>query len=487
MTSLSHRIYYMLEGAWRRRYLIVIPILVLPILGLVSGMLSVKKYKSHTTMLIQETAKMNPFLEDLAVSAMIKERMAALDTLLHSRFILKGVAQSQGLVTDKSKPEEQDEIIERLSGSLSMNMPGKDLIRIEYKSSSPDGMKEMLEAITKHFVQQLLAPERSSMQDSAYFLKQNLILRQKELEEAESALAKFRSEHAAELPELHTSTVTRLVQLKQRLAERTASLAGARKSLGGIGQQLSKTNPVLGRIEEQVVLIRGELALLLARYTEKHSKVKAALRNLRRLEKERLKVIEETEASAMNPDQLWAIASNAAMGEDQHSQPLLVSQLENLQKARGQVDALSEEVASLRTSIDDLEKQISQLGKQEQQLSKLHRNLKVKRKLYENLLERHEMARLTGSLGIFEQEKRIKLIDRPFTPSGPTNLPTALFIIAGLFGGIFLGVGLAVIAEMTDSSIRRRDQLEALAGAPVITRLPPFNPKFIQPDSGAGA
>lgn len=473
INHLSIRIYHMLEGAWRRRYMIMLPVLVLPFLGLAAGTLIPKKFSSHTTMLIQETAKMNPFLEDLAVSAMIKERMAALDTLLHSRFILKEVAQARGLISDDTPPLEQDTVISELSDALSMKMPGKDLIRIDYHSSSPEGMEETLQSVIEHFVEQLMAPERSSMQDSSVFLGEHLKLRRKELESAESALAEFRSQHAAQLPELHTSRVDRLAQLKQRLAEREALLAGAKKSLGGIGQQLSKTNPVLGRIEEQIVLIRGELALLLARYTERHSKVQAVSRNLRRLEDERRKVIEETESSALNPDQLWMIASQASVSEEKQSQPLLISQLEGLQKARGVVDALSEEVATLHASIRSLQEQVSTLGAQEQKLSKLKRDLKVKRKLYEDLLERYEMARLTGSLGLFEREKRIKLVDRPFTPSGPSNLPTILFVIAGLFGGLSLGAGLALVAELTDSSIRRRAQLEAFTGAPVITRLPP--------------
>ncbi|MFC3093373.1 chain-length determining protein [Alteromonas sediminis] len=472
MKLFSHRLYVAIDGAWRRRYLIVVPIFILPFVGLAIGMLSPKNYASHTTMLVQETAKMNPFLEDLAVSAMIKERMAALDTLLHSRFILNGVAESQGLVNENTSPAERDRIINKLSSSLTMKIPGKDLIRIDYKASRPEGMKDMLESVTHHFVEQLMAPERSSMTDSTAFLVENLEVRRQELEAAETALARFRSENAAQLPELHSSTVSRLAELKQRLTERQALLAGAKKNLGGIGEQLSKTNPVLSRLEEQIVRIRGELALLLARYTDKHSKVQSAQRTLNRLESERAKVISDTQSTDMDPDKLWAIASNTTLSADQNTQPLLVSQLESLQATRGKVDSLSEEVLSLTSSIEHLQSQISQLGEKEQQLTKLERDLKVKRKLYENLLERHEMARLTGSLGLFEREKRIKLIDRPFTPSGPTNLPVFIFIIAGIFGGLFLGIGLAVIAELSDSTVRRKSQLALLANAPVITRLP---------------
>lgn len=472
MNSLSHRIYFALEGAWRRRYLIAVPIVLLPILGMLAGIIAPKQYKTHTTMLIQETAKMNPFLEDLAVSAMLKDRLSALDTLLHSRFILKGVAKARGMITDETEEEKQDFVIATLSDSLVMTMPGKDLIRIDYRGSNAEGMRETLEAIATHFVEQLMAPERSSMKDSATFLAEHLRLRRKELESAEAALADFRSSHAAELPELHSSRVGRLTDLKQRLAEREASLAGATKALGGIDEQLSKTNPVVGRIEEQIVRIRGELALLLARYTEQHSSVQAAMRTLRRLEEERQRVISAGTGNDINSDQLWSIASNATLSTEESRQPLLISQLEALQRARGEKDALSEEVTSLRNTINDLQNQVARLGKQEQEMAKLERDLKVKRKMYQDLLERYEMARLTGSLGLFEREKRIKLIDRPFTPTAPSNLPTIIFIIAGLFGGIFLGAGLAVVAELTDSTLRRRDQVELLTEAPVITRLP---------------
>ncbi|MGF1808036.1 chain-length determining protein, partial [Aliivibrio sifiae] len=92
--------------------------------------------------------------------------------------------------------------------------------------------------------------------------------------------------------------------------------------------------------------------------------------------------------------------------------------------------------------------------------------------LYTDLVERFEMAKLTSSLGIFEQDKRVKIIDRPYTPNSPSNLPNLLFIIAGLFGGIGLGIGLAVIAELCDTTIRRKDEIATLNSAPILSRIP---------------
>lgn len=437
------------------------------------GQLSPKKYSSHTSMLIQETAKLNPFLEDLAVSAMLKERMSALNTLLHSRHILGVVAEKMNLVSDNTGPEERDLVISKLSNSLDVNMMGKDLIRIDYRSSTPEVMKETLEVISQQFVEQLLAPEHSSIKDSSNFLSTHLKQRQIKLDEAEQALAAFRDNHATDLPELHLTNISRLSKLKQRLSEKEAEMAGASKSLGGLDQQLSKTNPVLGKIEEQIVKIRGELALFRARYTDKHSLIMAAKRNLNSLEDERQIILLNKEQN-LNIEKLWDIASSTPANSEHKGQTLLVSQLVNIQAVQSKVNGLSEEIISLKRMISELEKQVSSYGANASEFSKLERELAIKRDLYDDLLIRKEKASITGSLGIFERDKRIKVIDRPFTPVTTTNIPAIIFAIAGFFGGLFLGCGLAIILELSDSTIRRIDQLEALTKTPVLSRIPPL-------------
>ena len=170
MNDLRDNITLLLHGAWRRRYLIVIPMLVLPILGFVVSKMMPTKYVAHTSMLIQETAKMNPFLEDLAVSTMLKDRLSALSTLLKSRHVLYSVAQEQGLIDNTMGPKEQEFIIKELANRLTVQQLGKDFIQIQLTSGKSEGMEEILGSVSDHFVEQLLAPERSSIKDSSHFL-----------------------------------------------------------------------------------------------------------------------------------------------------------------------------------------------------------------------------------------------------------------------------------------------------------------------------
>ncbi|KJG56597.1 chain-length determining protein [Photobacterium kishitanii] len=471
MISLSQRFYIILTAAWRRRYMIVIPIFIMPFIGLVIAKLSPKHYESHTSMLIQETAKMNPFLEDLAVSTMLKERLSALQTLLHSRHILGLVAEERGYTHKSMSPQEIDKAIAQLSKSLTVRMAGKDLIRIDYRSNNPDRMKTTLETISRYFTDQLLAPERSSMKDSSQFLAEHIKFRRKELDIAEEELVDFKNRENTTHPEMQLSSLDRLAKLKQRLYERQAELAGAKKRLGSIDLQLSKTNPVIGKLEEQIIKIRAELTLLQAKYTPKHSQIQGRLRNLTRLQKERARLLSQKPAG-LSTEQLWDIASSNPGKNIAQSPPILLSQLEELQEATAKVDALEEETRVLEVIITEIEKKVASFSQNEKQLAQLQRDLVLKRQLYNDLVNRFEMAKLTRSLGVFEQEKRIKIIDRPYTPTSPSNFPSYFFAIAGFIGGIGLGAGLAFLTEVCDTSIRRKDQITMLSSVPILSRIP---------------
>lgn len=474
MKELKSHVFLALAAAWRRRYVIVLPLLIMPLLGLGIGQLAPDVYRSHTSMLIQESAKMNPFLQDIAVETQFKERINGLRTLLKSRHVLGTVAREQGLITDDTPSDESERIIAGLAGSLSVNQTGKDFVTINLQADKPNGMKELLESVSHHFIEQLLAPERSSIQDSSRFLAMHINQRLEELQQAEQALAEFQNLNPTTTPEFLNENLSRLAMLKQNLAEKEALLAGADKGLGSLDQQLSRTNPVLGKIEEKIIDIRSDLTLLTARYTDNHSAVVAGRRELERLEKERANLLSD-DRQGVSSDVLWDIASSSTTNDLSSIRPLLITQLENLQVARSRYESLKEETKAIRSMISALERQNSRFGDISKNLNNLKREAEFKRRLYDELVDRYEMAKLTGSLGAFEHSKRVKVIDLPYTPSRKANMPLLFYAVIGLVAGIAVGLGLTVLLECTDNRIYQTNTLSQLCGAPVLTVLPRIN------------
>lgn len=464
------RIIWICTVLWRYRYTIVIPMLMLPIGGVLIGSQMPKQYSTHTSMLIQETAKMNPFLEDFSVSTLLEERIGALKTLLHSRHILTTVAEELGSITEASTPAERDWIISELSGKLKLGVVSKDVYRLELKDTDPKSMEQTLTIVSRYFIEELLTPERSSISGSANFLEEQIQKNLTDLSLGEAKLARFKNEHPNELPEYRKAYVARLEQMKQDLAEKMARLAGEKKRLGSLAEQLSATNPIVSGIEEKIIQAQGELASLRSRYTDEHSSVKQLTYQLAQLETERQKVM-DANRDIDNLKNLWILA-NKTQSADPGELTLLMSQLNALQQNQGTVAHLEETTQYLKRDIEELNTKLRDMGSREQELSTIIRDVSVKKDLHNDLLKRYEMAKITGSLSAFESQDRVKIIDKPFTPTRPNNPPLILFVIAGIFGGLALGIGLAVISEAMDSRIRRADQILALAPYITITHIP---------------
>lgn len=463
---IASRIYGLLAGAWRRRWTVVAPMLIMPIVTGATGYFLPKSYVAHTSLLVQETAKMNPILGDLAVDSAIKERMSSLQTLLHSRHILRAVADDLKLIGPETSPSEADVVISRLSEQVSVSMKGKDLIHFQVKGPSPDQMSELLTSVSHRFLDELLSPERSSLADASYFLSEHLKARREALRQAEEALADYRRTHKDALPDSFAANQQNLNRLRERHAQVSLAYKSAKAKFGNLSQQINRTDPILSQLESNIVAVRSELALLTSRYTPEHSEVRALTRQLSRLESERAAAINTPYSDSQSTD-LWSLAIADSEGTQR---PLLVMQMDRLQTIKNEIAAFEDEQTMLVNLISDLEEKTNLANGHQQRLADLERDLKVKSDIYLELLKRFEMTRITGSLGNFERDKRVRVIDAPFTPTSPSNLPWWLFAIAGIFGGLGLGAGLAIMLELLDGSVRTRAEIEAIAGAPLIDR-----------------
>lgn len=473
--SLLQTIAIILAGAWRRRYLIVLPVLLMPIIGATVGTLSPKRYEAHTTVLIQEAARHNPFLQDMTVATNLKQRMTAINALLHSNHMLTDVAFKAGMIDDSTPVEQQQQQIEQLSESLQAKLLGEDLIRIRYTSNTPEGMKELLQLVSLRFVERIIAPQRATINRSEEFLKNELETRREDLQAAEQKLAAYKSQYADQLPDQHGGNVNRLAQLRQSLSEQRRALVSTQAARDNLQRQLSETNPVVGHIEEAIVQRLSELAVLRSSYTDRHSRVQAALHQLDNLREQRaamLRVSRKVDASDI--DRLWNLASSQVSELPGSPHSLLISQLQALQEAENQLKSQQQVVKSLNTEVDQLTQRVTGFGQHEQRLNELERDLSSTRKIYTELSERYQKARVTGALGRWEANELVKLIDPPFTPLTPSNPPLLLFVAAGLVAGVALGVGLALAFELLDSSIRHRRQQQSLTGIPVFARIPPI-------------
>ena len=462
----------LLAAAWRRRYAMALPLLLLPLLGGVIGAMVPLSYDTRMSVLVQEPGRFNPFLEDLSVKSNLKDRMEGLRALLTSRHVLLPVAEDLGMVVPGASEGDQSRAVGALAADVSVQLIGQEMVELRYRARRPDGMDRILGRIGERFIERVRGPEDSSLRDSVAFLEQQQSQSQAALGEAEAALAAFKAAHASQLPDLRSANLLRLGQLREQLAEREVRLAGAEREVASVADRLLATDPVVGRVEQDIVAALAELSALRSRYTDSHSRVQGALNRLERLEQERATLLERAgKATVFDTTSLWNFAAVAAQRAD-GSQPLLVSQVAALEAGRARLEQLRGETANIRTAASDLEAQIAGSGEVERELKGLEREVAVKAELTQQLRTRFERARVTADLARQQAPERIKIIDRPYEPTAPTKPMTMIFALAGIGAGLALGAGLTILLELLDGTLRRIRETEKLVGVPVLARIP---------------
>ena len=473
-TPLLEVMHTMLAAAWRRRFVILIPALLMPIAGLVTGMFAPKSYEARMSLLVQHLGQDNPLLRDISIGSNLKDRMDSLRALLNSHRILIGVGEDLGMLPANAPPDLADQFAESLGKAVNVQLIGDDMLEFTYRAGAPKGMDKTLSRIAQRFVERLVAPEDTSTHNSVEFLATQLADARKGLEKAEAGLAEFRSRHVQELPETRSATLARLATLRDQMSDHQIQLAGALSELDALRSRLGRTDPIIGRLEQEIVDATSELAGLRARYTEEHSAVQAAERKLANLEALRIRMLSAQDtAQPVDLDKLWNMAATtAATPGNQDHPPLLVSQVAILQQANGKVEQLRAEAENLRQNVATLERQLAASGEVEREQRERERDVATNSDVVTELQKRAELARVTRDLSRFQAPERVKVVDPPTEPTQPLRPMVLLFAVAGLLGGIAFGLGLAVALEMLDPSVRRALDMERITGAPVLARLP---------------
>lgn len=477
----SDTLAYLLQVAWRRRFLAFIPVLLLPPLALVAATLAPQRYEARMTLLVQEPSKLNPILNDIAVNPNLKERMSALIALAHSEVVLGRVLEDLGRVGPSTDPRDKDSMVRSLSAAVNIQLMGSDIIEMRLRALDPTSPAITLEALSKRFIERVVSPERTAVEDSERFLKGQMEERRVALDRAERAFADFKSANADKLPAIYNSTVQRLAQLDQQVEQKEMELGTADATLQDLRRRLATTNPLIGRIEESIVQVSADLASLRSRYTDQHSEVQAAMRKLERLEGERQHLLSSArDIESTDLDRLWNLAAGVTQsgdgGTETRTAPLLVSQLQKLQEAQAKKVGLEKEVEQLKAASVMLQRDIASFGPIEAQQQSLDRAVKTARDNYDTLAKRYEMARVTGALGQFEAPERVKTLEPPANPATKVTPGYFLYVLAGIAAGLALGGALAGAAELLDNRLRRPQDFARVLGVPIIARIPRIDP-----------
>lgn len=385
--------------------------------------------------------------------------------ILKSRMVGTMVVERTGLAHDLDflgihrieDPAERARVLERvdpvqiLIGRLTIEpVEDSNIVLVKVRDENPERAARLADAVCSAYGDANLDRKISFTGEAAKWLSQQVQEGKKELEAAEDALLRFKQANSimtASLGDKQNKLGLREQDADRQLRE--ARVESARllavleqvRKLDPLQLQTSVeevlTNSLVQRLKEQIVALQNERSDLLKRYLESHPDVRTADEKIARLEanlKQEVKGIQQ-------------------------------SLERKYQAAQSTEQKLAAETAGI-------ERDMKGLTNVELEYKRLEAAVESKRELQVQLALRLKEAQLQAEA----RANNVRILDRALVPDRPVSPRLAFNLTVAIVLALFGGLGLALLVESLDSSVKSQDQLEKELGLTFLGMVPMIKP-----------
>jgi capsular exopolysaccharide synthesis family protein len=409
------------------------------------------------------------------------------------RVLRRAIAQTNLLGTDEG---ESKLTLGQLRGGLRTSIvPATRILEITYRSQDPVLTAAVLNAVSEAMVQENAATIRTEAGSARRFLAAEVPKKRAQLAQAEAALSHYKRTRG--IVSLADANGQDNSQTRSLIASLTA-LEDQARSLSAQLQEAKVRNNSLGQITDSGTLkstyaaVRTgqdqELKSLRAKLTDLESQVAIARSRFTKNNPTLLTLLEKRDATrALYAQKMSSLVAGnnsvtrpANVASDEVSQDLATK----LILGRVEVSALASKLAVVRREQANLQARLNQLPAREQELAVLTRQRQEAATSLELLQRKLEEARIAEA----QLVSNAKIIDPAELPAAPNwpKLPVVLVIATAT--GIVLAIGVVLLLELLDGTLRNATEAEELVKLPVLGVLPALpktaldleRPEFLQ-------
>ena len=381
---------------------------------------------------------------------------------------LISLCQSQAVLTRVIGAADLSWTPQELAGRMTVDtLPHTTLVRITVLDKRPDRSIRIANSTARIFADFYRELSHREAMSNRVFLERELASAQRDLNHAQTQLARYRSAGGAALADLTaTDPAVSPVELDRdsveaQLRETSAQFSAARNRLARepqtiVSEEGTTDNPAVMKLRTDLMDLESKLAAELAVHTEKHPAV-AALRAQvddlrRRLSTEMEERLVKHRTISRNP---------------LYSQ--LASQVADLESRQA---ALQAKLQAMNTVVARERGQYAQASSRGVELAALTREYRIAEETYTRLKTSVDQARIDEK--VTNKAGEIQIVDLARTAVGPVTkgpTPGQLFGL-GLLLSIALAVGLAIALDVLDDRVHTTDDVMRLLQLPVTGIIP---------------
>lgn len=463
-----------LEMAWRRKWLILIPTLVVAVAVAAWTQQLVDVYRSDTTILVVPPRVPEEYVRS-TVRTDIEDRLQAIQQQIMSRTRLERIILDLDLYARERETGIMEDIVEQMRAAVQIQPIRGDAFRVSYTNEDPRLAMRVAERLASLFIDESLRDREVLAEGTNQFIDSQLEEARRVLVENERRLEEYRRSYDGQLPDqldanvqgLHNTQmqIQALVESLNRDRDRRLVLERGLADLNAIDASMLPV-PAAGEsqtVAQQLAAAEKALADLQLRLTAEHPDVARMRRTVEELQQ---RADEEAASRPVSADVESLPPAEAAR------RARIVDTERQMADLDKQISAKIELEERLRGVLASYQGRIESTPTRQSELADLMRDYSTYQSNYQGLLAKKQQSQLAANLERRQIGEQFRILDPARLPARPFSPDRPRYYGMGILAGIALGLGLALLLEYFDRTMRSDEDVRAALSLPVLATVP---------------
>jgi polysaccharide biosynthesis transport protein len=448
-------------------------------------------YRSGTLILVEEPSVPEKFVVS-NIDTDIQQQLDSITQQILSRTRLLHIIDSLNLYAQDRKRKNPDALVEEMRNDIEIELVRGDdrklsAFNIYYVNSDREMAQRATNELANLFITENLEQRQERSENTTRFLQDQLDEARGKLAQQEARVREFKDKHIGELPSQTQSNLQILGGLQNQLQNEEDSLNRAKQQNTYMESLLNQYRAVehgtksggigpagLPAIDQELDRLKGQLADLSSRYTDKHPDVRKTKEQIARTEKMRERIVADM---GKGGDSSTPEATAASM--DPKSVPLL--ELESQLKAnRTEIANRQSAIKELQGRIGEYQGRLNHAPLIEQQYADITRDYDQSKANYDSLLAKKNQSQMSTNLEKTQQGEHFRMLDPPNLPVKPYKPNRLQLCIVGLVAGVFLGSVAAFGSDRIGGQVYTEREIKNLVPLDIVAEIPTLETAFEQ-------
>jgi polysaccharide chain length determinant protein (PEP-CTERM system associated) len=459
-----------LDIARRRKWALIVPLVAISLGTFFVSLMLPRKYRSETTIVVEPQKVPNSYVQS-TISSNVSSRLEAISEEILSRTRLQKIIDQFGLYRSMRRRMSGEEIIELMHQDISVDIDtvqssddrNKKVasFKISYSGSDPKLVQQVTRQLASAFIEENMKDREQEAEGTTDFIQSQLEKARQTLQEQDQRIQEFKSSHPGALPNQQQSNMQMSAGLQTMLQSNSDALSRAEQQKNYLATML-----------ESMTLLRpakSSKTVLELDYENKNMELIAA----------------EQKYRAKHPDVIRLQAElnelKAQVDKERSLDVPVDDRTQTPAQSQTELNGLTEAIKRYTARQHELEKQIQLLQSRmttlpqvEQRLTDLTRDYEASKSNYENLLAKLNSSSLAEDVERRAKGEQFRILDPASDPGKPFQPNLVQIDLMGLLAGLGAGIGLALLMELADHSLRNENDVSYYAAIPVLASIPPL-------------